>query len=72
MYHADAVVGVNTSGMIESGIIGRPVYAVQVEEFAATQDGTLHFQHLKNVDGGLLHLSSTLDEHVVAARASAE
>ena len=64
MYHADAVVGVNTSGMIESGIIGRPVYAVQVEEFAATQDGTLHFQHLKNVDGGLLHLSSTLEEHI--------
>jgi hypothetical protein len=64
MYHADAVVGVNTSGMIESGIIGRPVYAVQVAEFAATQDGTLHFQHLKNVDGGLLHLAGTLDEHV--------
>ena len=33
-------------------------------EFAATQDGTLHFQHLKNVDGGLLHLAPTLDEHV--------
>ena len=64
MYHAEAVVGVNTSGMIESGIIGRPVYAVQVEEFASTQDGTLHFQHLKNVDGGLLHLSSTLEEHI--------
>jgi hypothetical protein len=64
MYHAEAVVGVNTSGMIESGIIGRPVYAVQVAEFAATQDGTLHFQHLKNVDGGLLHLASTLEEHV--------
>jgi len=64
MYHAEAVVGVNTSGMIESGIIGRPVYAVQVTEFAATQDGTLHFQHLKNVDGGLLHLANTLDEHV--------
>ena len=64
MYHAEAVMGVNTSGMIESGIIGRPVYAVQVAEFAATQDGTLHFQHLKNVDGGLLHLAGTLDEHV--------
>ena len=38
--------------MIESGIIGRPVYTVQAEEFAATQEGTLHFQHLKNVDGG--------------------
>jgi hypothetical protein len=64
MYHAEAVVGVNTSGMIESGIVGRPVFAVQVEEFAATQDGTLHFQHLKNVEGGLLHLSGTLDDHV--------
>lgn len=64
MYHAEAVVGVNTSAMIESGIVGRPVFAVQAEEFAATQDGTLHFQHLKNIEGGLLHLSRTLDEHV--------
>jgi hypothetical protein len=64
MYHAEAVVGVNTSGMIESGIVGRPVFAVQVEEFRATQDGTLHFRHLKNVEGGLLHLASTVEEHV--------
>ena len=65
MYHAEAVIGVNTSGMIESGIIGRPVHAVQVDEFADTQDGTPHFQHLKNVEGGLLRLARTLDEHVV-------
>ena len=64
MYHAEAVVGVNTSAMIESGIVGRPVYTVQAEEFAATQEGTLHFQHLKNVEGGLLHQAATLDEHV--------
>ena len=63
MYHAEAVVGVNTSGMIESGIIGRPVYSVLTDEFAATQEGTLHFQHLKNVEGGLLHLAGDLDEH---------
>ncbi len=63
IYHAEAVVGVNTSAMIESGIIGRPVYTVRAEEFAATQEGTLHFQHLKNVEGGLLHLSATLDDH---------
>ncbi len=64
MYHAEAVVGVNTSAMIESGIIGKPVYSVVAEEFAATQEGTLHFQHLKNVEGGLLHLAAHLDEHV--------
>ena len=58
--------------MIESGIIGRPVYSVQAEEFAATQEGTLHFQHLKNVEGGLLHLAADLDEHVAQLRAPAE
>ncbi len=63
MYHAEAVVGVNTSGMIESGIIGRPVYTVLAEEFGSTQEGTLHFQHLKNVEGGLLHVAESLDEH---------
>lgn len=64
MYHAAAVIGVNTSAMIESGIVGRPVYTVRAEEFAATQEGTLHFQHLKNVEGGLLRQASHLDEHV--------
>jgi hypothetical protein len=64
MYHAEAVVGVNTSAMIESGIVGCPVYTIQVDEFAATQDGTLHFQHLKNVEGGLLHVAEDLGEHV--------
>ncbi len=63
IYHAEAVVGVNTSAMIESGIIGRPVYSVKAEEFADTQEGTLHFQHLKNAGGGLLHLAADLDEH---------
>jgi hypothetical protein len=50
--------------MIESGIVGRPVYSVTAEEFAATQEGTLHFQYLKNVAGGLLHLAADLDEHI--------
>ena len=63
MFYSEAVVGVNTSGMIESGIIGKPVYSIVAAEFAATQEGTLHFQHLKNVEGGLLHLASDLREH---------
>ncbi|MDA1183150.1 MAG: hypothetical protein O2930_00725 [Acidobacteria bacterium] len=64
IYHAEAVVGVNTSAMIEAGIIGRPVYSVKTEEFEGTQEGTLHFQHLKNAGGGLLHLAADLGEHV--------
>jgi hypothetical protein len=64
IYHSEAVVGVNTSAMIESGIIGRPVCTVIDDEFAATQEGTLHFQHLKNVGGGLMHVAADLAEHV--------
>jgi hypothetical protein len=62
MAHAHAVVGVNTSALIESGIVGRVVFSVHVPEFAGTQEGTLHFQHLKR--GGLLQLADTLPEHV--------
>jgi hypothetical protein len=64
MFHSHAVVGVNTSALIESGIVGRPVFSLLVDEFAGTQEGTLHFQHLKNAGGGLLRLASTLDQHV--------
>jgi hypothetical protein len=62
MYHCAAVVGVNTSGLIESAILGRPVLTV-VGPFAETQEGTLHFQHLLTVNGGLLHVARDLDEH---------
>jgi hypothetical protein len=64
IFHSHAVVGINTSALIESGIIGRRVYSIRVDEFAATQEGTLHFQHLKNVEGGLLQLAASLDEHL--------
>jgi hypothetical protein len=64
MFHSAAVVGVNTSALIESGIVGRPVFTVASDEFSGQQDGTLHFQHLKNVNGGLLTMASSLDEHV--------
>ena len=68
MHHAHAVVGVNTSALIESGIVGRPVFSFRVPELAGTQEGTLHFQHL--VRGGLLKLAGDLAEHVAQLAAS--
>jgi hypothetical protein len=64
MFHSHAVVGVNTSALIESGIVGRAVFSLVVKEFAGTQEGTLHFQHLKKAGGGLLRLASSLPEHI--------
>jgi len=62
MFHSHAVVGVNTSAMIESGIVGRPVFSFRVPELAGTQEGTLHFHHLRR--GGLLRLADDLSEHL--------
>ena len=39
------------------------VYTVLDEEFASTQEGTLHFRHLQSVNGGLLHVARALPEH---------
>ena len=64
MYHSAAVTGINTSGQIESGVLGKPVFTVLVKEFAGTQEGTLHFRHLRDHAGGLLHVADDLAEHV--------
>jgi hypothetical protein len=64
MFHSVAMVGINTSALIESGIVGRPVFTVLASEFAGQQEGTLHFQHLKNANGGLLQVAASMDEHL--------
>jgi hypothetical protein len=64
IYHSAAVVGINTSAMIEAAIIGRPVFSLLAEEFARTQEGTVHFHHLLPENGGCVRLASTLEEHV--------
>jgi hypothetical protein len=64
MFHCALVVGINTSGMIEAGILGKSVYTVLFDESAETQEGTLHFHHLTSVSGGLLHVAHDLPQHV--------
>ena len=64
IYHSSAVVGINTSALIESAIVGRPVHTVTVDEFRASQEGTLHFAHLAGEDG-LLRVARDLDDHRV-------
>jgi hypothetical protein len=59
--HASAVVGINTSALIEAGIAGTPVFTVLDDEFRDTQIGTVHFHYL--VKGRLLTTASDLQEH---------
>jgi hypothetical protein len=61
--HAAAVVGLNTSAMIEAGILDKPVLTLVMDEFAGGQEQTLHFHYLRASNGGLLHEAYSLEDH---------
>jgi hypothetical protein len=60
--HSAAVVGINTTAMIEAAIVGKSVLTVLAPDFA--QESTLHFDYLLEENGGFLHVASSLDEHL--------
>jgi hypothetical protein len=60
--HSAAVVGINTTAMIEAAIVGKSVLTVIAPGFA--QENTLHFDYLLEEHGGFLHVASSLGEHV--------
>ena len=63
LFHSEAVVGVNTTAMVEAAIQGRTVHAVLADEFQDTQGGTLHFRYLLSENGGFLRVAKSLPEH---------
>ena len=63
LYHCEAVVGVNTTAMIEAAIVGRTVHTVLADEFKDTQGGTLHFRYLLAENGGFLLVAHSMGEH---------
>jgi hypothetical protein len=70
LFHADAVVGVNTSAFIEAGIVGREILAIVERRFHDNQEGTIHFQYLKRIGGGLLRVGRDIDDHLVQLSAA--
>jgi hypothetical protein len=63
MVHADAIVGINTSALLESAIVGRPALAFPAPEFHASQDELPHFRELVGGEG-VLRPSGSMDEHL--------
>ena len=65
MYYAASVMGLNTSAFIEASVVGKPVHTVLLPEISThNQEGTIHFHYLLTVNGGLLRVARSLDEHV--------
>ena len=64
LYHADAVVGVNTSAFIEAAIVDRPALTVLLPELEFMQGNTVHFRHLLASNDGPLRVARSIEEHV--------
>jgi hypothetical protein len=64
LHHCAAVVGLNTSAMIEAAIVGRPVFTVTAPEFSGGQQGTLHFSYLLVENGGILTAAEGFAQHL--------
>jgi hypothetical protein len=64
LYHAKAVVGINTTALVDSAIVRRPVLTMVNRQFRSTQTGTIHFSYLAREEGsGLLNVAQSWDEH---------
>ena len=51
-----AVVGLNTSALVEAAIVDRPVFTILLPEFRENQEGTFHFHHLLTVGRRVPHV----------------
>jgi hypothetical protein len=68
MYHAAAVVGANTTALIDAAIVGRRTFSVLLPELRGAQEQTLHFHYLLPENGGALTVAGSLEEHVAQLR----
>ena len=66
MFHSAAVVGINTTAMIEAAIVGKSVLTILVPGFV--QQSSLHFRYLLAENGGFLHVAGSLGEHAEQLR----
>ena len=62
LFYSTAVVGINTTAMIEAAVVGKSVLTVLEPAFG--QESTLHFRYLLEQNGGFLHVASSLEEHL--------
>ena len=70
IHFSEAVVGINTTAMVEAFIQRRPVLTIRASEFRETQEATVHFGNLRTAAGGALQTAATFDEHVAQLRST--
>jgi hypothetical protein len=62
LYYSAAVVGINTSAMLEAAVVGRRSFTVLLDDIREGQEGMVHFQHLTRER--FLSVAETLEAHI--------
>jgi len=62
LYHADVIVGLNTSTMIEAAILSKPVLTFLDHSAQDSQTGNLHFKYLEK--SKFIRVANNLNEHI--------
>lgn len=62
--HSVAVVGINTTAMLEAGALDRPLFTIIDSAVSDGQTGTLHFHYLTEVGGGLVTTAPDFETHL--------
>lgn len=70
IFHSAAVVGANTTALIDAAIVGRRTFAVLLPELRGAQEQTLHFHYLLPENGGALTVARSFPQHVAQLRAA--
>jgi|SRR5581483_7332838 len=63
IHHSAAVIAINTSGFIESAILGRPGFTYLTDRYRRTQEQLLHFAYLVEENGGPARIARSFAEH---------
>ena len=68
IFHSVAVLGINTSAMIEAAIVGRPVLGIRPDVFRDSHEGSIHFAYIAEDEGGFVRAAGSIDEHLAQLR----
>ena len=69
IHHGAAVVGVNTTALVEAAVLGRPTLTLLDPAVSEGQVGTLHFELLAG-DRGALRVATGMEEHLAQLEAA--
>lgn len=63
IHHSAAVVGINTTAMVDAAVVGRGPHVLLAKRYRETQENSPHFGYLTSVGGGLLVVTRDREDH---------